>query len=61
MIFIAGRLWDHFLMISEAVVKREGKDGRRKDKRNGERFKNTSKAIFGSSNKSRRSAILKRK
>lgn len=41
MIFIAGRLWDHFLMISEAVVKREGKD-----KRNGERFKNTSKAIL---------------
>lgn len=46
MIFIAGQLWDHFLMISEAVVKREGKDGRRKDKRNGERFKNTSKAIL---------------
>lgn len=46
MIFIAGRLWDHFLMISEAVVKREGKDGRRKDKAGGERFKNTSKAIL---------------
>lgn len=46
MIFIAGRLWDHFLMISEAVVKREGKDGRRKDKRDGEKFKNTNKFIL---------------
>lgn len=46
MIFIAGRLWDHFLMISEAVVKREGKDGRRKGKRNGEKCKNTNKFIL---------------
>lgn len=46
MIFIAGRLWDHFLMILEVAKKREGKDGRRKDKTGGERFKNTSKAIL---------------
>lgn len=37
MIFIAGRLWDHFLMISEAVVKREGKEERKRGKAGGER------------------------
>ena len=28
MIFIAGRLWDHFLMILEVAKKREEKDPR---------------------------------
>lgn len=37
MIFIAGRLWDHFLMISEAVVKREAKEERKRGKTGGER------------------------
>lgn len=37
MIFIAGRLWDHFLMILEVAKKREEKEERRKDKRDGER------------------------
>ena len=47
MIFIAGRLWDHFLMILEVAKKREEKEERRKDKRGGEKFKNTSKFILG--------------
>lgn len=34
MIFIAGRLWDHFLMILEVAKKREEKKG----KTGGERF-----------------------
>ena len=33
-------------MISEAVVKREGKDGRKRGKTGGERFRNTSKVIL---------------
>lgn len=46
MIFIAGRLWDHFLMILEVVKKREEKEERKRGKTGRERFKNTSKAIL---------------
>lgn len=38
MIFIAGRLWDHFLMILEVAKKREEKEERRRGKTGGERF-----------------------
>lgn len=58
MIFIAGRLWDHFLMILEVAKKREEKEERQDRWRKIQEYE---QSYFGSSNKSRRSAILKRK
>lgn len=46
MIFIAGRLWDHLLMILEVAKKREEKEERKRGKTGGERFRNTSKVIL---------------
>lgn len=57
MIFIAGRLWDHFLMILEVVKKRERRKKERQDR--WRKIQEYEQSYFGSSNKSRRSAILK--
>lgn len=60
MIFIAGRLWDHFLMILEVAKKR--KEKRKKERQDRWRkIQEYEQSYFGSSNKSRRSAVLKKK
>ena len=58
MIFIAGRLWDHFLMILEVAKKREEKEERQDRWRKIQEYE---QSYFGSSNKSRRSAVLRKK